>query len=261
MTRIRAFLTHFGLSTLIVSLVLTIVLVFWYPPPFFQIIGATDALKILIGVDLVLGPLLTLVLFKPGKRGLMFDMTCVALLQVSALAYGVSVLHEERPYFAVFAKDRFEVLAHKDVVKSQLRDDLGEKPWRTPLFAIADLPEDKAAYEKAFEEILFEGKPDIQYQPKYWSRYDQQSNKVVAKAKPLTELLSANPDAADAINNIASGYASPDQLGYVPVIGKKQPFALVIDLESTLPIDIIAVDPYKKPQQLARSTDVHTVNP
>ena len=261
MTRIRAFLTHFGLSLLIVSVVLTIVLVFWYPKPFFQLIGVSNALRILIGVDVVLGPILTLILFKPGKRGLMFDIACVAFLQLSALAYGVKVLHEERPYFAVFALDRFEVLARKDVIESQLSDVFLDKPWRKPIFAMATLPDDKAEYDKAFDEILFEGQPDIQYQPRFWSAYEENFDLVVNKSRALSELLSRNPDAADEINTILSEYKNPERLAYVPVVGKNQPYALVIDLDSKIPVDIIDVDPWKKSQQLANRTKPQTVNP
>ena len=67
MTRKQAFLSHFCLSALIVLTVLTVILAVWYPGPFFQIIGAFEVIKILIAVDLVLGPLLTLILFKPGS--------------------------------------------------------------------------------------------------------------------------------------------------------------------------------------------------
>ncbi len=253
MIRVKAFLTHFGLSVFIVSLVLTIVLLFWYPPPFFQIIGASDALKVLIGVDLVMGPLLTLVLFKPGKPGLVFDMSCVALLQLSALAYGVSVLHEERPYFAVFAQDRFEVLARKDVDLSETDNaELKKKPWRQPIFVVATMPSDEKEYQQALEEILFEGKPDIQYQPRFWSTYAESSDQVLSQSKPLDALLKSNPDLAATIKQMLNDHPQSDALAYVPVIGKKQPFALVIDKSTKMPVDIIKADPYKKSQQLSR---------
>lgn len=253
MTRIRAFATHFLLSLLIVSLVLTVVLAFWYPTPYFQIVGTTDALKILICVDLVLGPLLTLVLFKPGKKGLLFDMACIAVMQISALAYGVSILHEERPYFAVFAQDRFEVLAYKDIVHEQLDSGITEKPLRGPGYVVATMPDDKAEWEKAFEDILFHGQPDIQYQPRFWTNYADRSELVVKNAKPLSHLIAANPQAEQDVQAIVARFESADQLGFVPVIGKKQPFAMVVDKTSRKPVDIIDADPFRKPPQLART--------
>ena len=260
MTRIKAFTTHFLISLLIVSLVLTVLLVFWYPSPFFKIVGTTDALRILIAVDLVLGPLLTLVLFKPGKKGLMFDMACIAVMQLSALTYGVSVLYEERPYFAVFAQDRFEVLAYKDVVHEQLHPELADKPWRGPLYVIASMPDDKEAWQRAFEDILFNGQPDIQYQPRFWTDYADGSEQVVEQSKPLSYLVAANPQAEKEVAEVISRFASQEALGFVPVVGKKQPYALVVDKSSRKPVAVINANPFKKPAQLARSA-TQTVNP
>ena len=256
MSRIKAFLTHFGLSVLVVSLVLTVVLMFWYPPPFFQVIGATDALRILIGVDLVLGPLLTLVLFKPGKRGLVFDMSCVALMQLSALAYGVSVLYEERPYFVVFTKDRFEVLARKDVDLSRTNSpELTDKPWRQPIFVVASMPADEQEYSQVLEEIVFEGKPDIQYRPEFWAPYATNSDAVLSKAKPIHKLLELDPELETSVKEVLSEHSKPEQIAYVPVIGKKQPYALIIDTTTKLPVDIIETDPFRKGPQLSSRVD------
>ena len=252
MTRLKAFLSHFTLSLVVVSFVLAIVLLLWYPQPFFQIIGARDALSILIGVDLVLGPLLTLVLFKPGKRGLMFDMACVALLQVSALVYGVSVLYEERPYFAVFTVDRFEILARKDVETAELElANLPKKTWTKPIFAVATMPTDPAERSRIVEEVIFEGARDIQYRPEFWQSYDVAAGEVLKRVKPLSELLKNNPDKEKSVRSMMEKYPNVQELVYVPVVGKKQPFALIIDKQTRMPLDIIDVYPWKKRQQVA----------
>jgi hypothetical protein len=65
----------------------------WYPPPYFEVDGGWRILRILAGVDVVVGPLLTLILFKPGKPGLKFDMTCIALMQIGALVYGGTIIY------------------------------------------------------------------------------------------------------------------------------------------------------------------------
>src|SRR5437762_10459463 len=64
-SRRRAFLTHLLSSAVIVSAVCVLVFFVWYPHPYFRISGAWNPLRVLIGVDLVLGPLLTLLVFKP----------------------------------------------------------------------------------------------------------------------------------------------------------------------------------------------------
>ena len=83
MSRWRAFAIHFGISMLVFLLLLAIILVFWFPGILFNIDGGWTGLRIIIGVDLVLGPLLTLVVFKAGKPGLKFDLACIGLFQAA----------------------------------------------------------------------------------------------------------------------------------------------------------------------------------
>lgn len=42
-----------------------------------------------------MGPLITLIIFKPGKKGLKLDLATIAVLQVAALAYGTHVVFEQ----------------------------------------------------------------------------------------------------------------------------------------------------------------------
>lgn len=67
MMRVKVTLIHF-LWSLIIFLVVVILLVFfWYPVPNFNASGGWQGLKIAASVDLVLGPLLTFVIFNPKK--------------------------------------------------------------------------------------------------------------------------------------------------------------------------------------------------
>ena len=64
----------------------------WYPTPYFAIDGGWQVLRILAGVDVVLGPLLTFIVFKIGKPSLKFDMSCIILMQIGALIYGGMII-------------------------------------------------------------------------------------------------------------------------------------------------------------------------
>ena len=107
--RIRAALVYLAASAIVATIVFTTVFFAWYPPPFFAAAGGLDLLKIMVSVDLTLGPAVILVIYKPGKWGLKFDIVTLAILQFSALMYGVYVLFEARPVYVVFVKDRFEI--------------------------------------------------------------------------------------------------------------------------------------------------------
>ena len=64
---------------------------------------------------MALGPLLTLVVFKSGKRGMKFDLAVIGLVQLAALIYGAHIVFLARPAFIVFVKDRFEMVAVVDL--------------------------------------------------------------------------------------------------------------------------------------------------
>ena len=65
--KLYAMLVH-GFLTLIVAL-LTAFLVYrlWYPAPFAQLTGGTDLFLLVLGVEAVLGPVMSLVIFNPVK--------------------------------------------------------------------------------------------------------------------------------------------------------------------------------------------------
>ena len=242
----RAFLMHLAMSATIVGAVCAVIFFIWYPAPYFGIKGAWNVLRILIGVDLILGPLLTLILFRPGKRGLALDMAMIAMIQLSALLYGSAVIFQERPYFAVFAVDRFEILAKRDVDATALAaTEFADKPLVGPVLVIATIPSDPAEFQRLLEETVFEGKPDIDRRPAHWSAFADSIDAVLSRAAPLSTLLAQQPGAAEEIARISRDLElNPDDIDYVPVIGGDRALTLVIDSETALPLAVLDFDPW-----------------
>ena len=233
---------------MVVGTVVAVVFVFWYPQLYFKVVGAADVLRILIGVDLVLGPLLTLILFKPGKRGLKFDISMVVAVQLVALVYGVHTLYQERPYYTVFVKDRFEILALRDIDQSKISDPaLHSKPWSQPIYVVATMPVDMWEQQRVLEETVFEGKPDIHQRPEYWSPYVEKAEVVSKGARSLSQLLERRPDMQDEINKVMRRSERSGELAYVPIMGRHRVFSLVLDTRTWMPVDVIDIDPWEKP--------------
>ena len=247
-SRGRAFLTHLLGSAVIVSAVCGLVFFVWYPHPYFRISGAWNPLRVLIGVDLVLGPLMTLLLFKPGKKGLWFDLCFILVVQVAALVYGVTVIYSERPYFNVFAVDRFAVLTRSDVDQSEwdkASGRLGAKPLAGPVLAVAMRPTDTAAQQRLLDETVFGGKPDIDHRPASWVPYSEQISQVMASVKPLSALHTSRPDVRAQIEQLPGRLGLPAQrLGFVPVAARERYLALVIDMTTGVPLEAIEQDPW-----------------
>src|SRR6266498_743017 len=120
MSRWKAAGMHFGLSAAIAAALLMLMLALWYPPPYFTLMGGATLVLLIAGCDVVLGPLITLIVFRSGKKGLALDLTMIGIVQSLALTYGIYTMFEARPAFTVFAVDRFEVVAANDIRREEL---------------------------------------------------------------------------------------------------------------------------------------------
>ncbi len=114
MNRWQASGIHFLISLVVFCFLLLLILLVWYPGQLFQLNGGWDGLRIVIAVDLVLGPLLTLIVFKADKPSLKFDLTSIAIFQIVCLLGGVWVVYEERPIVLVFEYDAIYSLSARE---------------------------------------------------------------------------------------------------------------------------------------------------
>ncbi len=181
--KLKAFSIHVGISLAIFVLLLFLILFQWYPPPFFSTDGGWQGLRLIIFVDLVLGPSLTFIVFNPQKlrRLLKMDLTIIAICQILALSWGIWAVHNERPYLAVFADGAFYTLPYYQLKETGLskadiaKFDIG----KTPIKIYVDIPTDKAKYfallTKSVRTEPFQFMGDL-YQP-----FDHHSIKAVSR--------------------------------------------------------------------------------
>ena len=107
MKRLKFFLSHLSISFLIALLVIGVVFIVWYPSPLATAVGVTHIFLMLLAIDVVIGPILGLLVYKEGKKSLKFDLTVIILLQLSALFYGIYSIEQGRPVWIAFNVDRF----------------------------------------------------------------------------------------------------------------------------------------------------------
>ena len=111
-SRLTASFVHLLLSAMLLVLLISVVVFVWYPGALVLAGGAEQGLKIVIVVDLILGPLLTLVVYnylKPRKE-LIRDLAIIAIFQFSCLCIGMSLVYEQRPLAVVHSGDEFYML-------------------------------------------------------------------------------------------------------------------------------------------------------
>jgi hypothetical protein len=247
MSRYRASLIHLVISAVLVGNVIGIVLWVWYPSPTFEAVGAFSIIRLLIGVDLVLGPLLTLIVFKQGKPGLKFDLTVIVLTQTAALIYGTYTLYAEKPDYMVFAVDRIEFVSKNLVDQSQIRyDELrsGEATSLIPVFARP--PEDPAAFQIYLDSVVLNGMPDLEARPEFWEPWSAGTDIIREQMKALNDLVIASAEDEENIQNAVDKYsvAHPD-LGLLPVGGIEENIGILLDRTTLEVLGVLHVNPWE----------------
>ena len=143
MSRYRACAIHVGISLAIFAVILWMIVGVWYPGFFFETDGGWQGIRLLFLVDVVLGPTLTLIVFKAGKPGLKFDLSAIAFAQTLALTGGLWVVHDERPLALVYVDGQFFSLSRHDYAEAKVDvPDLGAIPGPYPKRIQVALPDD-----------------------------------------------------------------------------------------------------------------------
>jgi hypothetical protein len=107
LNRYQAFAIHMAISLVLFFVLLICITQLWYPGILFYTGNGWKAIALIVGIDLILGPLLTLIIFNPNKNSLKFDLWVIALVQTAALTYGTWTIHSSRPLAIAYINTSF----------------------------------------------------------------------------------------------------------------------------------------------------------
>ncbi|MGA7594854.1 MAG: TfpX/TfpZ family type IV pilin accessory protein [Gallionella sp.] len=248
-SRQKAFLIHLSISAAIAASVVALMLLLWFKPPFFSALGGKHILLILLGVDVTIGPLITLIIFSPlkSRKALRFDLSVIAVLQSAALIYGMSVLFHARPVFVVFSEGSFDLitanmLSKQDIAKAKYPA-YRTLPLTGPVYVYSEMPSDiKEKNQLVFSAM--EGK-DLPQFPQYYMPYGEHGATEGRAARPIAELKQLNPGLAAEIDRSeqASGRKESD-IGFVPLRAKYQDQAVLLGKSDGKVLGLMNVDPW-----------------
>ena len=246
MTRSRAALIHLWPSLLVLAVLAGLILIAWYPYPFRQFENSGRFAIALILTAGFIGPAMTWMVFRKGKRGLLLDLVVIAIIQLAAVSWGALSLFQNRPYFMVYTLDRFEVLSGRDVDFTSITNpDFLDKPFSGPIMLHAAMPEDPAAYQKLLREVMFEGQPDLQFRPEFWSLYAEGKQSALKKSRPLDELRDRRPASTGEIDGMVKRHGGDiSQLRFVPALLRDGQFTVVLDGRNGDVVDSLLIDPW-----------------
>lgn len=126
LNRYQAFAYHMCISLILFAIILLCITQFWYPGILFDTEDGWKAVGLIIGIDLILGPLLTLIVFNPKKASLRTDLSIIASIQILALVYGAWIIHSSRPLALAYINNSFTTFyanaSSADAVKEKIQE-------------------------------------------------------------------------------------------------------------------------------------------
>ena len=246
--RARAGGLHLALSALFATTVFLAIYLYWYPDVLFELAGGRQLFVLIASVDVTIGPLITFIIFVPGKRGLVFDLAVIAFLQMAALTYGVYVLFESRPAYIVFVKDRFELVRANQVPEELFAEARGSiydhAPLTGPKIVSVRFPTDRAENERIMMSSL--AGIDIQFFPRHYIAYDADRSVAAAKAQPIAKLKQVNPESGAKIDALlARLHRTPDEVRFLPMrAGKTLDLTVLVDARTGDVLKIASLRPW-----------------
>ena len=150
----------------------------------------------MVGCDLALGPLISLVIYnsRKSRRKLITDYSIVGVVQIAALVYGVHILAAARPVYVAFSHDRLEIVSARDISDEELAaaktPAYGSLPLTGPRFVSIKVPD--AEQQDALFQSLAGNEEHMR--PRFYVPYESQLEQIRVRAKTLEELEKRHPE-------------------------------------------------------------------
>jgi hypothetical protein len=248
-SRLRAAGIHLGLSALVALVAGLLVFAVWYPWPYREISGGRELFRLVVSVDVVLGPLITFAVFNRAKprTELRRDLAVVALMQLAGLAYGLWTVHLARPVHLVYEIDRFRVVHQVDIPESLV----DKAPAGIPVAPaggptlIALRPFASEAEKMDFTLEALRG-VSLSARPELWQPYAAARERVLHAAKPVTQLQRRFPQSADAIDAaVRKAGRDPGHASYLPMVARKaSAWTVLLDADTAEVIGFLPLDSF-----------------
>jgi hypothetical protein len=248
--RLTAFGLHVLGSVVLLSLALGCLYLGWYRWPGWYLAGALSISLMLMGVDVVLGPLLTFLVASPRKprRELARDIGIIVAIQLVAAGYGLWTLWNGRPLYYTYSAGYLEMVQAQDLNPEQvalgrkLNPSLAPYWYSLPRWIYAPLPKDPNLAGEIVSSAVGGG-DDVIDLPRYYQPWSEGSPDLRQRLQPLDKVQAL--DKADkqvaAARMRQLGFA-PDQPRMLPMTGKGRPLVAVIDPATARIEALIRVD-------------------
>jgi hypothetical protein len=248
MTRWKASGLHLVTSIVVISTIVGLIYALWFPHSLIRIAGMDRLIITMLMVDIVAGPLLTLIVFKahdiPQTRR---DLAVIALLQLGFLGYALHTAWISRPVFLVWSVDAMHLLYANDLEAEDLRQgreaDSRSLSWRGPRLYAIDLPKDHENRAAAFTEMI-RAQTSLERLPKHYGDYAAQRAKILRASQPATVASLPEWMPKDGLASDIDALGRPAaELRLVPLSSSRAASMLLIDGRTAAPLRALTPPP------------------
>ena len=176
--RLQAAGWHLLGSLLVITVFMVLVYGYWYAAPYDMIFSTGDVVKVLVGVDLVLGPMITLVIFNvlKSRKELIRDLGVILTIQIVALAWGTQVAYSVRPQYLAFVGSNVYAVTGRDINVAELPEDIKQRAWyQLPVPVSVQGPQSQAEWGQHMADLYNEKVPDLMYQTRRYRPYAERT--------------------------------------------------------------------------------------
>lgn len=232
--RIRFFLGHLLISVLIALVATFLIFKVWYPQPLDKALGVGFIFMMMIAIDVIVGPLLGLVVYKEGKKTLKMDLSVIIAVQVLAFSYGMYNLTQGRPIWLVQNGHVFEIVRNSDIVTQDNAhpDYDSHTTWTGP--KVVAINYGQTNKEKG--DLLMQDMADVPavYRPSRYTSLQQAERDIHEQQQSLDKLAQFNDKVT--IEQIKSKYPTAD--AWLPLRGGDLDMVVLLNSQA---LDVVAI--------------------
>lgn len=240
--RIKYFLSHLLISLLVAGVSLFLIFKIWYPSPLHTALGIGGLVVMMLAIDVILGPLLTLVLAKEGKKGLKTDLIVIGIVQLTALFYGLYSIDKGRPVAIAFDINRFELVQKHMIIgddkKALLKQYIENQDRAIPVVAVRPA-ENENELAKRMENELELGIM-ASADPELYEALDKNFEIIARSSKSIADLPKFNDKAL--AEQIMAQYPQADS--FAPLFSPADTKTVLIDSKNKAFVAVVDARPW-----------------
>ncbi|ENW93996.1 TfpX/TfpZ family type IV pilin accessory protein [Acinetobacter dispersus] len=240
--KFKAFAIHLSLSALVGLVCAFIIYKVWFIAPLGIATKITPIFLMMVGIDIIVGPLLTFLVYKKGKKTLKLDLSIIVVIQCIALIYGVFNIYQSRPLWIAFDQDAFYLIRANEVdLESEKK---ASKDYKShivdkPKFVSIKRPGIETQKGKELRFYDFMGMNLAVKKPELYYPLDDARKDLSGHVLPLNNLAKYNADAS----SILAKYPQAD--AFLPLKTNAIDMTVLINKEKGEVVKIVDLRPWK----------------